>query len=513
MTTSLLYEEEDFFKMEEIKAGNKYKYTEETERFKKMNRFYIAATSVLGCIFIFYLWLKLSCNAISHVTVYGNTALIAVFAIVNTIVYLKNKETRKLKDMATWEICIEYLLIGVQTSATFISYAIIMIFILQIPYYEKKSLNRTAIATLILYIIVMSVQASKGIYVNDVNAVCGTFIVILTGIVILQVGKLCILFNEDAIGSAREEHDKVKMVLDDMLEISQTVNKETDESRNIMDQLVSTTENVTSNMKEITAATNMTATSIEEQNTMTTSIQQAIEHTGEVSNAMVDIAIDSNDSIKKNIEIMTELKTQSAQIKDTNKSVTDSMSKLQQKTKEVENIADMILNISSQTNLLALNASIESARAGEAGRGFAVVAEQIRQLAEQTKGFTEDITKIIYELNANADDVVESVRISVNAADTQSDNINSASQTFEQLNSNMSALVEHVEEVNKQISGLSDSNNKIVENISQLSAVTQEVTVNAEQVHNMSEQNLKYAEQVKQAVEHIRGTSQKMHIG
>lgn len=51
--------------------------------------------------------------------------LLLYFAIVNTIVYLKNKETRKLKAMATWEICIEYLLIGVQTSATFISYAII----------------------------------------------------------------------------------------------------------------------------------------------------------------------------------------------------------------------------------------------------------------------------------------------------------------------------------------------------------------------------------------------------
>lgn len=42
--------------------------------------------------------------------------------------------------------------------------------------------------------------------------------------------------------------------------------------------------------------------------------------------------------------------------------------------------------------------------------------------------------------------------------------------------------------------------------------MTQEVTVNAEQVHNMSEQNLEYAEQVKQAVEHIRCTSEKMNM-
>ena len=365
---------------------------------------------------------------------------------------------------------------------------------------------------MILYIAVMCVQASKGIYGSDVNAVCGTLMVIIIGVVILNVGKISIIFNSDAVNSAKEEHDKVRKILDNMIVISKTVGEETDASTSIMNDLVDATKTVTGHMKEITDATNMTATSIETQNTMTASIQQAIEHAGEVSNRMVGIAIDSNESIQKNMAVMEELKAQSAQIKDTNKSVTDSMEKLQEKTNEVENIAGMILNISSQTNLLALNASIESARAGEAGRGFAVVAEQIRQLAEQTKSFTEDITKIVYELNANASDVRESVKVSVDAANIQGNNINTASDTFELLNSNMTELIHHVEEVNGQISNLSDSNNKIVENISHLSAVTQEVTENAEQVHNMSEQNLEYAEQVKEAVQHIRSTSEKMNI-
>ena len=100
-------------------------------------------------------------------------------------------------------------------------------------------------------------------------------------------------------------------------------------------------------MREISSATNMTATSIEEQSQMTGTIQNAIEQTGHISEQMVQIAEDSNESIRKNMAAMESLKQQSAMIKDTNHSVTDAMAKLQEKTKEVETIAEASCNLRS----------------------------------------------------------------------------------------------------------------------------------------------------------------------
>lgn len=290
-----------------MKETNKYRYTDTAERNIRMNRFYIIASSFLAIVFLFYLWLKLVNHNIAPIVTYANTILIAVFCVINVVTHLRNKATRLLKVFATIEIGIEYLLVGFQTDASFIHYALIAIFILQIPYYEKKSLKKTALGLFVLYLIVMIVQATKGIYGQDVNAVCSTLLVFLIGIIILETGKIAILFNNDAIDSSREEHKHVKEVLDNVLDVSQTVHQETTKTTDLMNQLVQTTESVANSMQEISAATNMTATSIEEQSQMTGTIQNAIEQTGHISEQMVQIAEDSNESIRKNMAAMESL--------------------------------------------------------------------------------------------------------------------------------------------------------------------------------------------------------------
>lgn len=88
----------------------------------------------------------------------------------------------------------------------------------------------------------------------------------------------------------------------------------------------------------------------------------------------------------------------------TKEEIHDSLIKLQE-LKNINEMAESILEISTQTNLLSLNASIEAARAGEAGKGFGVVAEEIAHLAADSKDMANQIQMICNNSNNNIDRV------------------------------------------------------------------------------------------------------------
>jgi methyl-accepting chemotaxis protein len=83
--------------------------------------------------------------------------------------------------------------------------------------------------------------------------------------------------------------------------------------------------------------------------------------------------------------------------------------RLRDSSAAIGNVVNLIAQIARQTTMLALNATIEAARAGASGRGFSVVATEVKALAVQTQGATEEIKAKIDALQRDAASSIDAV--------------------------------------------------------------------------------------------------------
>ena len=140
----------------------------------------------------------------------------------------------------------------------------------------------------------------------------------------------------------------------------------------------------------------------------------------------------------------------------------------------IKEAVKMIDNIASQTHLLSLNASIEASKAGESGRGFAVVATEMGKLSHQSKEYSNEIKKIIAEVEKNYELIIETVNTTNNNMQVQSEKLTDTQNVFAVLDGNISDTVERIGSINHMVESLSKELTEIVDMLSNLSAISQE---------------------------------------
>ncbi len=137
------------------------------------------------------------------------------------------------------------------------------------------------------------------------------------------------------------------------------------------------------------------------------------------------------------------------------------MKALEQRSREVFQIIELIEEIASQSKLLALNAAIEAAHAGELGRGFAVVADEVRRLADMSTDATKQVAQ---RIDAIVEETQAALNANQNAAREVSEGWTLSGQARHSLEE-ISKLVQDSVEVSLEIANASREQTKATEHV------------------------------------------------
>ena len=174
-------------------------------------------------------------------------------------------------------------------------------------------------------------------------------------------------------------------------------------------------------------------------------------------------------AIQKAIQGMGDIRAQVSAIAET-------IIKLSQLTKRIDEIIMSVSEIATQSNLLALNASIEAARAGIHGRGFAVVADEVRSLSQQSTGAARQVRAILGEIQGAMKNAVEATQVGMQGVD-------SGTAVTEQVNEVMGHLSQSVSESYKSVRA-------IYEVIRQQMDDLEQIAISMERIERINQQSL-----------------------
>jgi methyl-accepting chemotaxis protein len=300
-------------------------------------------------------------------------------------------------------------------------------------------------------------------------------------------------FNEDVYISS---NDPLESIFDEMTHVKENLREEITYLKGGLDDLYSFSE------KFSTVATNM--------NQVSDLISRAVQEVAEGATHQAEETENSVSILSDNIEILNQIsqkelsgkdqletsveKIESAfvdlerassdlnAVKDNFGRVNDQGNALSKKIGDIITIVSTVESIAEQTNLLALNASIEAARAGEMGRGFSVVAEEIRKLAEDSKGAVNTINQSLNEFTRGVNDMVKQVSDQFIQLENGTKTMLTVTEESKMAASQIKVVSTSIAEISNQLSSETDKINRVFENMHTLAAIAEENSATSQEM-------------------------------
>ncbi|RIU94461.1 methyl-accepting chemotaxis protein [Oceanobacillus picturae] len=319
-----------------------------------------------------------------------------------------------------------------------------------------------------------------------------------------EIGKLSTAIN------GMTEH--LRNVIHQVATVSQTVTSHSEELTQSANEVKAGSEQVAETMQELASGTETQANSASDLaeviSSFTNKVHQANDKGALVQQASNEVMVMTNEGST----LMENSTTQMVAIDRIVKESVQKMKGLDAQSKEISKLVSVIRDIAEQTNLLALNAAIEAARAGEQGKGFAVVADEVRKLAEQVSVSVTDITGIVTGIQTESNSVAQTLETGYAEVEKGTTQLRTTGETFQGIQLFVNEMTNSVKQISENLSEMATSSEEMNRSIEDIAAISEESAAGVEQTSASSQQTSSSMEEVAGSSEQLAKLAAELNV-
>lgn len=296
--------------------------------------------------------------------------------------------------------------------------------------------------------------------------------------------------------SVHDMKESLKDLLSNVSEATDRLSSQSEELAQSSHEVRSGSEQIASTMQELSSGTESQATSATNLSHWTS---EFIEKVSLANDKGESVKTTSDEVLTMTEEGSTFMDTSVKQMVTIDRIVQEAVEKvkgLDDQSKEISKLVQVINDIAEQTNLLALNAAIEAARAGEHGKGFAVVADEVRKLAEQVSHSIGDITSVVNTIQTESDDVVKSLQTGYKEVNQGTLQMNQTNETFGEIKQSVTNMVQDMQMVTESLKEVTDESKAMTDAVEEIASVSEESAAGVEQTSAAAQQSASSMEEV-----------------